>query len=76
MFNLPNNPKIVIINLTKIKEKNVSYEVIESIKDGLILPTKKESKTKVFNSPHVIVFSNFEPDCDKISLDRWNIKII
>jgi hypothetical protein len=28
---------------------------------------------KLFNSPHLIVFSNFYPEKDKLSDDRWKI---
>lgn len=53
--------------------KNVSYKGLESVKDGLITSSKYESSTLVFNSPHVIVFSNSEPDYEKLSSDRWKV---
>ena len=37
---------------------------------------KYESKPICRNSPHVIIFANFEPDLDKLSNDRWIIKKI
>lgn len=67
------NPKIVLMNITRSSEEHINYGAIESIKDGLIFSAKYESKTKVFNSPHVVVLANFEPKKDMLSKDRWNI---
>lgn len=68
-----NDPKIVIFNFTRSIEGMVNYSAIESIKDGLVFSAKYESKTKVFNSPHVIIFANFEPNKAMMSADRWVI---
>ena len=35
--------------------------------------SKYESKPVIRNSPHVIVFANFEPDKSALSEDRWLI---
>ena len=42
----------------------------------MICNTKYETGMKLFNSPHLIVFSNFYPDTDKLSADRWKIALI
>lgn len=68
-----NDLKIVIIDLTRSVENFVSYQGIEEIKNGIFYNTKYESKMVIYNSPHVIVFANFEPELYKLSLDRWNI---
>jgi len=72
-FMLPDNPKIVIMNLTRSKEEKVAYEAIESVKDGLITCAKYESKTKYFECPHVSIFANFKPNMRLLTKDRWNI---
>lgn len=72
-FALPDNPKIVIFTLARSLEHRVNYGAIEACKDGVIFSSKYESKCKVFNSPHVIVFANFEPEKEEISLDKWDI---
>lgn len=63
----------VIIDIPRDNGCKVSYKAIEDIKNGLIVNTKYETGCKVFNSPHVIVFANQEPEFMKLSADRWNI---
>jgi len=70
---LPDNPKIVLFNITRDLEERINYSALEAVKDGLIFSGKYESKTKIFNSPHVVIFSNFEPRKESMSLDRWKI---
>jgi len=67
---LPDNPKIVMINYPK-ESGGFNYLAIEAIKDGMVFSGKYESKTKVFNSPKLMVFANQPPDLKKMSLDRW-----
>lgn len=50
------------------------YSFMESLKNGRLTSTKYDSRTKVFASPHVVVFANFPPDRTKMSEDRWNIQ--
>lgn len=65
-------PEIVIMNLAR-NQKMISYRGIEKIKDGLIVNTKYEVSTHVFNSPHLVIFANEEPDRKELSADRWHI---
>lgn len=65
--------KVVCIDLTRSIEAYVSYQAIEEVKNGIFYNTKYESGMCIFNTPHVFVFSNFDPDEDKLSSDRWNI---
>lgn len=70
---LPEAPEIVCFNLPRCLEKKVNYSAIEAIKDGLIFSGKYDSRTKVFNSPHVVIMANFPPDYKALSLDRWKV---
>lgn len=68
--------KIIVFHFVRSVEQFVSYDAIESIKDGLFFNSKYECGMYVFNSPHVFCFANFEPDYDKLSEDRWIVKNI
>lgn len=64
---------LIVIDIPRSEHNTCSYNAIEEIKNGMIVNTKYETGSFVFNSPHVIVFSNFYPDTSKLSQDRWAI---
>ena len=70
------NVNIVILDLPRNNGNRVSYDALEAIKNGIICNVKYETGMKVFDSPHIIVFSNERPDLTCLSKDRWNIKNI
>lgn len=72
-FALPDDPKIILFNLSRSSETRFNYSALEALKDGMIFSSKYESKAKLFNSPHVMVFCNFAPDREAMSADRWSI---
>lgn len=49
------------------------YQALESIKNGLVQSGKYEGGELLMNPPHVWVFSNFPPDREKMSKDRFKI---
>ena len=63
----------VFFHFTRTIENHVSYEAIESIKDGIFFSGKYEASMCMFNTPHVICFANFKPHIDVLSKDRWKI---
>lgn len=63
--------KIAILDISRTCEEYVSYEVIEQIKNGLLYSGKYEGGVCCFNSPHLLVFANFEPNYEALSEDRW-----
>lgn len=68
------SPRVIIYDVARCQDsEKVSYQTIEDLKNGLFLSTKYECKTVVYNTPHLIVFSNQLPNMDKLSHDRWNI---
>lgn len=67
-------PKIVIFDIPRCNENHVSYQAIESIKNGFFYSGKYEGGMVRFNSPHVLCFSNEEPNCYNLSEDRWIIR--
>lgn len=68
--NHENNLKMVIFDFARSQEQYVSYQAIEEVKNGILFNNKYEAKMVVFNNPHVVVFSNFEPDYEALSSDR------
>lgn len=71
------SPEIILIDIPRsMDEKYISYSGIESIKNGIIFSTKYESGMCMFDSPHVLIFSNNYPDLSKFSEDRWILKKI
>ncbi len=70
--------KCVIFDIPRSREKDgmplVSYSGMEEIKNGCFFSAKYESAMVLFDSPHMIVFSNLEPDRSKMSSDRWVVR--
>lgn len=66
---------IYLFNIAKCKDK-ISYEALENLKDGLICSSKYEGGSKIIPVPHIIVFSNFLPELDKMSKGRFAIKCV
>lgn len=64
---------VVILDIPRHNENFVNYGVLEQIKNGLIYSGKYEGGSIAFDPPHIIIFSNFDPDESKFSADRWNI---
>jgi len=66
----------VIFDVPRGNGNKISYKSVESIKNGMIYSPKYESKYKLFNSPHIIVFANEAPQLEQLSIDRWIVKEI
>lgn len=67
------DPKIMIFDFCRSQEQYISYQAIEEVKNGIFYNTKYEAKMIIYNNPHVIIFANFQPEMEKLSLDRWKI---
>lgn len=68
--------RIVIIDCPRVAHDFINYAIIEQVKNGLLFSGKYDSQQVVFNTPHVIVFANQEPDYHKMSADRWDVRQI
>lgn len=51
----------------------ISYRLLEELKDGLLFSGRYEGCCKEIAIPHIIVFSNREPNYSGLTEDRWNI---
>lgn len=67
-------PDIVIFDIPRVNKGGISYQTLEYVKNGMFFNSKYESAMVRFNSPHVIVFANVEPEYEKLSSDRWCVK--
>lgn len=77
IYNLSYDPEVVFMDLPRENMGHISTGAIECIKNGMIFNSKFETGFKVFNSPHVVIFSNYEPAClNSLSMDRWDIYTI
>lgn len=68
------NQDLVVFDFSRTTEERVNYDTIESMKNGLIMSGKYESKVKSSSKTmKVVVFANWMPDLKAMSLDRWDI---
>jgi len=67
---------IVIWDLPRSIGDMVNYQSIEEVKNGAFFSSKYESGMVIFNTPHLIIFTNSMPDLSKLSMDRWVINVI
>lgn len=69
--------KAYIFDLSRTKSKKLSmdevYSAIEQVKNGVVKNTKYKVKREYMNIPHVIVFSNYPYNKEKMSQDRWSL---
>lgn len=66
-------PYIVIWDVPRTCQEYISYQAIEEIKNGLFFCPKYETNTIFMASPHILILSNYRPDKNKLSPDRWDI---
>lgn len=65
---------IVLWNLPRTVESDyISYNALESIKDGLISNNKFECGSFICPNPHVVVFANCLPNFKTMTSDRWKV---
>lgn len=67
------NSKIIIMELMREDENNLSYGAIEAIKTCHFASSKFHGGMCIFNPVHLFVFSNAPPNMLKLSEDRWDI---
>jgi len=68
------NSSIFLFNIPRGQMQFLQYGVLEMLKDRMVCSPKYESSMKILKAvPHVIVFSNEQPDLTKMSADRFNV---
>lgn len=63
----------VCLDVCRAAESQLDYNTIECLKNGCINSGKYSGKVLRFKPMKLVVFSNFFPDCTKLSQDRWDI---
>lgn len=66
-------PRVVLVDIPRSSAKYVSYSALEKVKNGCLYSGKYEGARAIFPIPHVVVFSNEEPDRSMMSADRWDV---
>lgn len=65
--------RAIVWDLPRTAQGYVSYAGLEEVKNGIFFNGKYESGMVLYNTCHVFVFANFEPDTNALSADRWDI---
>lgn len=66
--------RLCLFDFTRTCEGKISYTAMEALRNGLInSPKYKGGFLRLGFWPIVIVFANFRPEQNKLSLDRWRI---
>lgn len=69
--------RIVIMDVPRESQEVIQYSFLESLKDGLVWSPKYESSIKYMDAiPHVLVFCNAFPDMQKLSADRYVVRVL
>nr|WAE43935.1 MAG: replication associated protein [Cressdnaviricota sp.] len=66
--------RVVFFDWSRDHQDAFPYSVVENFKNGYFLSTKYVTRAVRFRPPHVVVFTNWDPDTTKLSEDRWEIK--
>ena len=65
---------VFLFNVPRGQMDFLSYALLEALKDRLVVSTKYSGSTKMWTkNNHVIVFSNEQPDYNKLTSDRYNV---
>jgi hypothetical protein len=78
---LYNKEGVVIFDLARTNKDDdgkdyTPYRIFESLKSGRITSTKYNPVRKRFRPPHILIFSNYLPQFEEMSLDRWSLYTI
>ena len=66
---------VFFFNVPRGGMEHFQYTILEQLKDRMIFSPKYSSCMKIlFKKPHVVVFCNEEPEMDKMTADRYDIR--
>lgn len=66
--------RLFLFDVPRQQMTYLQYPILEMLKDRIVFSPKYCSGTKILSAvPHVIVFSNEEPDMERLTQDRYHI---
>jgi hypothetical protein len=66
--------RVFLFNVPRGGIQYLQYRVLESLKDRIVFSPKFQSCTKILRTlPHVVVFSNEEPNMTALTADRYDV---
>lgn len=69
--------RVFLFNMPRGGMELLQYGLLESLKDRIVFSPKYNSTTKILTfRVHVVVFGNEDADMTKMSVDRYDIKIL
>lgn len=76
-YAIDESKSVFLFNVPRTAMQYLQYTIFEQLKDKWVFNSKYQSSTKVLRTtPHVIVFCNEDPDEEKMSADRFDIRYI
>lgn len=73
-YSIDETKSIFLFDVPREQMQFLQYSVMESLKDQMIYSPKYESSFKILRHvPYVAVFSNEQPDMNKLTADRYHI---
>lgn len=70
---LPDELRVVFIDITRQQIEHINYSFMESLKNGVVFSNKYESRIKEYGNLHVVVMMNEFPNMKMLSEDRYKI---
>lgn len=66
--------RIFLFNVARGQMEYLSYQILEALKDRLLISGKYHGRTMVWSTNvHVVVLGNEEPNYDKMTADRYDV---
>lgn len=65
--------EILLINISRSCADHKIYNVIESLRDGILSTQKFNGETFTYGIKDLVIFTNFMPNLEQVSIDRWTI---
>lgn len=75
-YELKEDTRVLLMDCPRSRTEVLSYHFLEKVKDGYVHSGKYESRMKTLGPCHVIVFMNDEPDRLKLSVDRFDVRVL